>query len=393
MGSRKIAAAALAAMMLSGCAENKEESTPVSERSGMASSSSSVSQSSGVSQSTSNMLSSSAQSGGAPSVIAPDFTGSSSSSDEPVDVPLPPVQSVPEITSPGGNSHISIPDHYLVFEGSEITGDEFRVKSGEVYLVSDLLTLSSGCSLVIENGGGLYVSGTLKGDGDIIVSDGGKLTLVSDEAYLGGGGSLVVKGCFDDIDCTYGSVDIAVTPPERVDNGVTTVGGVVIANKAIKLPPEYGTWLSDGEVSDEAYSALLEMNSQSSHKYSIISAYRSYYSQKRIFNGWVDMYGFEYASTVSSQAGHSEHQTGLTMDLDSLDESYGDTPEGIWLAQNCYKYGFIIRYPKGKENITGYSYEPWHIRYLGKSTAKLVYSSGLTLEEFLNVEGGTEVID
>ena len=81
------------------------------------------------------------------------------------------------------------------------------------------------------------------------------------------------------------------------------------------------------------------------------------------------------------------------MDLDAFEESYGETPEGIWLAENCWRYGFIIRYPKGKEEITGYTYEPWHVRYLGKSTAKLVYDSGLTLEEFLNVEGGTTVID
>lgn len=393
MGSKKIAAAALAALMLSGCAENENKSTPVSERSSTASSSSSVPQSTSVLQSTSSVPSSSAQSGGAPSVIAPSFTGSSSSSEVPVDVPLPPVQSVPEVTPPSENSGSEIPEHYLVFEGGEITDNEFWVKSGEVYLVNDMLVVPSGSSLAIENGGKLYVSGTLKCDGDIIVSDGGKLTLASDAAYLEGGGSLVIEGSFDDIDCTYGSVDISVTPPERIVNGETTVGGVVIANKAIKLPPEYGTWLSDGEVSDETYNAFLEMNSQSDHQYSIISAYRSYDSQKRIFNGWVNMYGFEYASTISSQAGHSEHQTGLTMDLDSLEESYGDTAAGIWLAQNCYKYGFIIRYPKGKENITGYSYEPWHVRYLGKSTAKLVYSSGLTLEEFLNVEGGTEVID
>lgn len=391
MKRKYTAAVVIAALMLGGCSENGSESTPESVQSSAVGSS--------ATQAESSVPKSSQHSGGAPSVIAPSFTGSSSSSAEPVDVPLPPVQSVPEVTPPevtppSGNSQINIPDHCLVFEGGEITDNEFWIKSGEAYLVSDMLIVSSGCSLAIENGGELYVSGTLKGDGDIIVSDGGKLTLASDEAYLGGSGSLVVMGCFDDIDCTYGSVDIAVTPPERVvEDGVTTIGGVVIANKAINLPPEYGTWLSDGEVSDEAYNALLEMNSQSSHNYSIISAYRSYYSQERIFKGWCDMYGFESASTISAQAGHSEHQTGLTMDLDSLEESYGETAAGIWLAQNCYKYGFIIRYPKGKEDITGYSYEPWHVRYLGKSTAKLVYSSGLTLEEFLNVEGGINVID
>ena len=84
----------------------------------------------------------------------------------------------------------------------------------------------------------------------------------------------------------------------------------------------------------------------------------------------------------------SEHQTGLTIDVSAdsigcaLEQSFGKTIEGKWLASNCYKYGFTIRYPKEKEDITGYSYEPWHIRYVGKNLAKRLYKKKLTLEEY-----------
>ena len=87
--------------------------------------------------------------------------------------------------------------------------------------------------------------------------------------------------------------------------------------------------------------------------------------------------------------GSSEHQTGLTIDVSAqsvsyrLDQSFGDTKEGKWLAKHCHEYGFIIRYPEGKTHITGYDYEPWHLRYVGVDTAKEITGSGLTLEEYL----------
>ena len=79
-------------------------------------------------------------------------------------------------------------------------------------------------------------------------------------------------------------------------------------------------------------------------------------------------------------------ETGLAFDVGSVTSSYGVTPAGKWLAKNCHKYGFIIRYPQGKSDITGYIYEPWHIRYLGVENATKVYESGLTLEEYLGVD-------
>ncbi len=118
------------------------------------------------------------------------------------------------------------------------------------------------------------------------------------------------------------------------------------------------------------------------------SGYRSYRTQESTYNGYVKSYGQEEADKFSAKAGQSEHQTGLSMDISSesvnylLNEEFGDTEEGIWVAENAHRFGFIIRYPKGKEDITGYQYEPWHIRYLGVDLATKVYESGLTLEQY-----------
>lgn len=121
------------------------------------------------------------------------------------------------------------------------------------------------------------------------------------------------------------------------------------------------------------------------------SAYRSYATQKATFARLTKKYGGEEkANTVSAYPGQSEHQTGLAIDITSkrmgntLEEEFGETPEGKWLAENASKYGFIIRYPKGKESITGYSYEPWHIRYVGEKIAREITEKSLTLEEYLS---------
>lgn len=119
------------------------------------------------------------------------------------------------------------------------------------------------------------------------------------------------------------------------------------------------------------------------------SGYRSYQTQKQLFNNYVSNHGEEEAVRFSARPGQSEHQTGLAMDVTSesvnfqLEEGFGETIEGKWLREHGHEYGFIIRYPQGKENITGYIYEPWHIRYLGVELATEVYKSGLTYEEYL----------
>ncbi|MFC4596994.1 M15 family metallopeptidase [Cohnella hongkongensis] len=119
-----------------------------------------------------------------------------------------------------------------------------------------------------------------------------------------------------------------------------------------------------------------------------VSGYRSYATQKSIFESNVKRKGEEAANRTSARPGQSEHQTGLAMDVSSasvsygLEESFGETKEGKWLAEHAADYGFIIRYPQGKASVTGYSYEPWHVRYVGEQVAKDVANKKVTLEQY-----------
>lgn len=121
-----------------------------------------------------------------------------------------------------------------------------------------------------------------------------------------------------------------------------------------------------------------------------VSGYRSYNTQRWLWNYNVRKKGEAAASRYNASPGMSEHQTGLALDVSSesvglqLTEPFGDTKEGLWLADNAHRFGFILRYPEGKEQITGYSYEPWHIRYVGTETAGAIYKNKLTLEEWAN---------
>ena len=121
-----------------------------------------------------------------------------------------------------------------------------------------------------------------------------------------------------------------------------------------------------------------------------VSAYRSYATQKSLFTNYVQMDGLEKAKTYSAEPGHSEHETGLAIDLAGSDgkcaaqDCFAATKEAKWIAEHAAEYGFIVRYPRGKEAITGYQYEPWHIRYVGVKLAKELTDKGLTLEEYFN---------
>ncbi len=116
-----------------------------------------------------------------------------------------------------------------------------------------------------------------------------------------------------------------------------------------------------------------------------VSTYRSYEYQEKLYNNYVKEKGFYYADMASARAGHSEHQTGLAVDVSnsSLDyDNFENTKEFNWMKKNAYKYGFILRYPKAKFHITGFKYEPWHYRYVGINTAKYIYHNNITLEEY-----------
>lgn len=123
-----------------------------------------------------------------------------------------------------------------------------------------------------------------------------------------------------------------------------------------------------------------------------ISGYRSYNRQKEIYDSNIKTKGAEYTNRYSAMPGHSEHQTGLSMDVSTvsvdnrLEPVFAYTPEGKWLAKNAHSFGFIIRYPKEKEYLTGYSYEPWHVRYVGIELAEYLYEEQLTLEDYYGLE-------
>ncbi|MBN2221033.1 MAG: M15 family metallopeptidase [Vallitaleaceae bacterium] len=118
-----------------------------------------------------------------------------------------------------------------------------------------------------------------------------------------------------------------------------------------------------------------------------VSGYRSYARQKSIYENNVATRGQEETDKISARPGHSEHQTGLAMDIscsslgNKLEFSFAETPEGIWVKENAYRFGFIIRYGQSQENITGYAYEPWHLRYVGLDLASYLYEYQITLEE------------
>ncbi|PKM52233.1 MAG: hypothetical protein CVV02_02385 [Firmicutes bacterium HGW-Firmicutes-7] len=141
-------------------------------------------------------------------------------------------------------------------------------------------------------------------------------------------------------------------------------------------------------VAADALEELLQGASQGGFRLVAVSGYRSYSRQKTIYAGNVDRMGEEAANKVSAKPGQSEHQSGLAMDVSSegigysLEETLGDLPEGKWLVSHAHEYGFIIRYPKDKTSITGYNYEPWHVRYVGKELAAYLYNNKLTLDEF-----------
>lgn len=133
---------------------------------------------------------------------------------------------------------------------------------------------------------------------------------------------------------------------------------------------------------------LLEESKKYGFSIIVDSGYRSYEYQKSVLEKFIEKYDYDKAIKLVAPPGTSEHQTGLCFDIAYLynnifdDDVKEEDEEFKWLLENSYKYGFILRYPKGKENITGYNFEPWHFRYVGKNLAKHLYDNDYTLEEY-----------
>ena len=184
-------------------------------------------------------------------------------------------------------------------------------------------------------------------------------------------------------------------------DSITKVDGIIIVNKDYSIPDTYFPQNTSKMISketkscaecivEEVFDAFISMQSdakKSNIKLWIQSGYRSYTYQGQLYANYVKKDGEEKASTYSAQAGHSEHQTGLAIDLNTVNDSFAKSKEGKWINENAYKYGFIIRYPKDKEQETGYKYEPWHLRYVGQELSKLLYNNGdwITLEKYFGL--------
>ena len=187
---------------------------------------------------------------------------------------------------------------------------------------------------------------------------------------------------------------------ETTSEKLKIIDGILIVNKTYPLPEDYTPTDTYEEAKDfdycatcinkEAYTSYEKMQADAASiglNIWIQSGYRSYNFQKELYENYVKEDGKEAADTYSARPGHSEHQTGLAFDLNTITDDFQYTDEGVWINKNCYKYGFILRYPKDKEKITGYKYESWHLRYVGVDLAKKLYNNGnwITLEEHFNI--------
>jgi len=171
----------------------------------------------------------------------------------------------------------------------------------------------------------------------------------------------------------------------------TYIKGVLIANKKYPLPKDYAP--GENVEARAAFELMAQEAKTLGFELVAFSTYRSYEYQELLYNKYVERDGKENADRYSARPGYYEHQTGLAFDIGEkgredlwLTEAFGQSEAGKWLAENAHRYGFILRYPKGKEHITGYMYESWHFRYLGVELATKVKDSGVTLEEYLGID-------
>lgn len=166
--------------------------------------------------------------------------------------------------------------------------------------------------------------------------------------------------------------------------------GVLIVNKQHPLPKNYAP--GENKTARKAFNQMATAARKSGHRLTAFSTYRSYSRQQVLYANYKKRDGQKKADRYSARAGYSEHQTGLGFDIGDArypkhyaEDSFAKTKAAKWLAAHAHEYGFILRYPKGKEKITGYMYESWHFRYVGKSLAKKIHDKNVTLEEYLKI--------
>jgi len=177
-----------------------------------------------------------------------------------------------------------------------------------------------------------------------------------------------------------------------IEDGIAKVDGYLIANKSYSLPKDYNTTRSVDENTMTAFRAMQQAAAKAGHTVTIKSASRNWNDQNYIFNGYVARDGLQEALTYSARPGHSEHQSGLAIDVLTSDSEEAKEPKFAsalaWLSEHAHEYGFILRYPEGKTDETGYIYESWHFRYVGKELAEKLYNNGdwITMEDYFGID-------
>ena len=227
------------------------------------------------------------------------------------------------------------------------------------------------------------------GSCQIILRDGGDQTQeVQIQITVIGNPNAVTTTNVNGLSADPQSATLAAAPaPAKISDPMAHYeGDTLIVNKTFAISSSYNP---DGldPTCEEWFFKLVSAAAKDGINIFLSSGFRTYDYQQILYNNYVNESGQAAADTFSARPGYSEHQTGLAIDVNITDDSFAGTPEAIWLENHCHEYGFIIRYPQGKDAITGYKYEPWHIRYVGSDIANKIHSMGAnaTLEELYGI--------
>lgn len=280
--------------------------------------------------------------------------------------------------------------------------EDMRKKGLMIWLIVILVM----CAAVVISGCGARQAMPQEDDGSVIASGDGDNVDVTDEKEE-------EKETEKNSDTSAETAKNQVKPaedksirgiPDAIDTRTTDDGDLlVVVNKyhavsnnytpknLVTIDDKYGTW-KNMQLKGEAYDAYVKLYNDAKAQgfdLKLCSTMRSYETQRTLYNNAVKNKGKEVANIRSAYPGRSEHHTGLAIDVTSasmgwgLKQDFADYPDGKWINEHCQEYGFIIRYPKGKTDITGYDYEPWHLRYVGVEAATYIMENGLTLEEYV----------
>lgn len=280
--------------------------------------------------------------------------------------------------------------------------EDMRKKGLMIWLIVILVM----CAAVVISGCGARQAMPQEDDGSVIASGDGDNVDVTDEKEEE---KETEKNSDTSAETTKNQVKPAEDKsirgiPDAIDTRTTDDGDLlVVVNKyhavsnnytpknLVTIDDKYGTW-KNMQLKAEAYDAYVKLYNDAKAQgfdLKLCSTMRSYETQRTLYNNAVKNKGKEVANIRSAYPGRSEHHTGLAIDVTSasmgwgLKQDFADYPDGKWINEHCQEYGFIIRYPKGKTDITGYDYEPWHLRYVGVEAATYIMENDLTLEEYV----------